>query len=92
MHRLLLFIKSNSSLNLAGTQAARANVNGLGCTVYNSLNASDVGLPGSVGLSVRMGNSKSKLNCLSANAALCHFYYLRILSRYVGLSIAMLIS
>ena len=86
LHRLLLYVKSNSSLNLAGTQAARANVDGLRCAVYDSLNASDVGLPGSVGFSVRMGNSKSELNCLSANAALCHFYYLRILSRYVGLA------
>ena len=77
VHRLLLYVKSNSSLNLAGTQAAGANVNGLGSAVYDSLNTSDVGLPGSVGLSVGMGNCESELNCLSADAALCHDYYLR---------------
>ncbi len=86
LHRLLLYVKSNSSLNLAGTQAAGAYVNGLSCAVYDSLNASDVGLPGSIGLSVRMGNSLSELNSLSTNAALCHCYYLRYLSRYVGLA------
>lgn len=56
----------------AGTQAARAYVNGLRSAVYDSLNASDVGLPCSVGLSVGMGYCESELNCFSADAALCH--------------------
>jgi len=79
----LIAFNSDSSGYLAGTQTTGAYINGLGSTVYNSLNTSDVGLPGSVGLSVGMGNCESELNCLSADAALCHDYYLRYLSRHV---------
>ena len=67
-----MYFNSDRSGNFAGTQAAGANVNGLGSSVYDSLNASDVGLPGSVGLSVGMGYCESELNCFSTDAALCH--------------------
>ncbi len=72
------YIKLNRSGNFTGTQAARANVNGLRGAVYDSLNSSDIGLPGSVGLAVGMGYCKSELYCFSADAALCHDIYLRI--------------
>ena len=42
-------------------------------TVYNSLNLSDVGLPGSVSLAVGVGYVAAKGNALAADAALCHF-------------------
>ena len=42
-------------------------------TVYNCLNLSYVGLPGSRGLAVGMGNVKTKNNALAADITLCHF-------------------
>ena len=62
----------DSSGNLAGAQAAGANVNGLGGAVYDCLHASDVGLPGSVGSAVRMRYRLSEYYCLSADFTLCH--------------------
>jgi len=42
-------------------------------TVNYCLYLTDVGLPGSVGLTVRVGNVMSKGNALTANATLSHF-------------------
>lgn len=63
---------SDGSCDLAGAQAARAYVDGLGSTVDDRLYLSDVGLPGSVGLTVRVGDCETELNGLSTNTALCH--------------------
>ena len=81
---LLDNLNSDSSGYLAGTQAARAYVNGLGSAVYDSLNTSDIGLPGSVCLTVGMRYCKTELNCFTADAALCHDYYLRLLKPPCG--------
>ena len=43
------------------------------CTVNDCLNLSDVGLPGSVGLTVRVRYVVSEYNALAADAALCHW-------------------
>ena len=56
----------------AVSQATRANGNGLGGTVNDRLYLADVGLPGSVGFTVRVGNCLSENNALSANATFCH--------------------
>ena len=61
------------ALNLSGTKATRANANGGVSTVYNCLNLTNVRLPGSVGLAVRVRNVMSKGNALAANTALSHF-------------------
>ena len=66
-------LKSNGSCNLTGAKATCASVNSLGSAVYNSLNLSDVGLPGSVSLAVGVGYVAAKGNALAADAALCHF-------------------
>ena len=58
---------------LAGTQAAGANVYSYVGTVNYSLNLTDVGLPGSVGLPVGVRNVVSKSNALAANATFSHF-------------------
>ncbi len=42
-------------------------------SVYNCLDLTNVRLPGSVCLAVRVGNVMSKGNALAANAALSHF-------------------
>ena len=62
-----------SALDLSGTKATRANVNGTVSTVNNCLNLADIGLPGSVGLTVRVGNVVSEGNALTANATFSHF-------------------
>ena len=64
--------RSDGSGDFTGAQAAGAYVDGLGSTVDDSLYLSDVGLPGSVGLTVRVRNSETELNGLSTNTALCH--------------------
>ena len=44
----------------------------LRCTVNNCFYLADIGLPGSVGFTVRVGNCLSENNALSADAAFCH--------------------
>ncbi len=61
-----------SALDLSGTKATGANVNGTVSTVNYCLYLTDVGLPGSVGLTVRVGNVVSKGNALTANATFSH--------------------
>ena len=60
------------ALNLTGTEASCTDVNMTGGTVNNSLYLTDVGLPSSVGLSVRVGNVMTERNALAADFALCH--------------------
>lgn len=55
-----------SSGNLTASKAAGANVNVLNGTVEISLDSSDVGLPTSVGLSVRVGNVATERYTLAA--------------------------
>ena len=64
--------KSDSAGNLVGTQAVRADINCLVSSADDSLYSSDVGLPCSVGLSVRVGNIMTECNALAADFALCH--------------------
>ena len=64
------FFKPLGALNLSGAKATRANVNSSVCSVNYSLNSTDVRLPGSVGLTVRVGNVMSEGNALTANATL----------------------
>ena len=44
----------------------------LGGTVHDNLNALDVGLPSTVGASVRMAHLDAESNTLIAKFALCH--------------------
>ena len=61
------------TLNLTGTKATGANGNGRVRAVYNCLNLADVGLPGSVGLAVGVGNVVTEGHALAADATLSHF-------------------
>ena len=60
------------ALDLAGTETTGTNVNGLVGTVNNSLHLSDVGLPSSVSLAVRVRNVVTEGHALVAYTALCH--------------------
>ena len=53
-------------------QATRANSDGLVSAVHNCLNLANVGLPGAVGLTVRVRNILSVHNTLSTDTAFCH--------------------
>ena len=67
-----LFIEHLSALNLTGTQATGANINGLVRSVNHSLHLADVGLPGSVALTVGVRNGVTEHNALTTYTALCH--------------------
>ena len=58
--------------NLTGTQTAGTNIDMAGRTIDDSLHALDVGLPGTIGTTVRVGNSDTERNTLVAKLALCH--------------------
>ena len=62
-----------NSGNFARTKATRANSNGGIRAVNYCLNLTDVGLPGSVGLTVGVRYVVSKNNALTADTALSHF-------------------
>ena len=65
--------KLDSPFNLVGTEASGTSVHMARSTVNNSLNALDVGLPGSVGTSVRVGNLNTEGNTLATIITLSHF-------------------
>ena len=69
---LLVVRGSDRSRDLAGTQAARAGVNSARGTVNDRLHSLYVGLPGSVGPSVGMGNLDTELHVFAAKIAFCH--------------------
>ena len=64
------------TLNLPGTQAAGANVHALMRAIHNCFYPTNVGLPGSVGLTVGVGNVMTEYQALAANFTLCHFKHL----------------
>ena len=64
--------RSDSALDFAAAQTTSASIDVLGSTVDQSLNPLDVGLPGSVGASVGMGDLDTKRDALSAKFTLCH--------------------
>ena len=64
---------NSRALDLAGAEATGADVNGGIGTAYHCLHLADVGLPGSVGLAVRVGYVMTEGHALAANAAICHF-------------------
>ena len=63
---------SDCAGNLTGTQTAGTNINMAGRTVYDRLNALDIGLPRTIGTTVRVGNSDTESHTLVAKLALCH--------------------
>jgi hypothetical protein len=60
------------ALDLAGTQTTRADVNRLCTTVYDRLYATDVGLPSSVGLTIRVRYVMTEHNALATKVTFCH--------------------
>ena len=68
--------KSDSTLNLVGTQTSGTSVHMARSTVDNSLDPLDIGLPGTVGTSVGVGNLDTKGYALTAKITLRHSLHL----------------
>ena len=62
----------SSAVDLTGTQATRANGNGLVRTVHDCLDLANVGLPGAIGFTVGVGHILTVDYTLSADTAFCH--------------------
>ena len=73
----LVFAESDCSLYLTGTQAGSASIDVLHLTVDDSLDASDVGLPGAVGASVRVRDLDAESDILTAEITFCHSFHLQ---------------
>ena len=58
--------------NLAGTEAASAHMNVCRGAVHDCLHALDVGLPGAIGATVRVGNLDSEGDALTAEITFGH--------------------
>ena len=87
-----MFERESSALDLTGTQATRADVHSLVLAVHNCLDLSDVGLPGTIGMTVGMGNVASEDDALSAEFTLCHFEFLHIYTvNYYEITVARVI-
>ena len=69
--------KLDSALNLVGTQTSGTSVHMARSTVDNSLDPLDIGLPGTVGTSVGVGNLDTKGHALAAKITLSHSLHLQ---------------
>ena len=68
--------KSDGALNLVGAEASGTCVNMAGSSVDHSLNALNVGLPGTVGTSVGVRNLDTKGYALTTKITLSHSLHL----------------
>lgn len=68
--------KSDSPLNLVGTEASGTCVHMAGSSIDDGLDPLHIGAPGTVGTSVGMGNLDTKGNTLTAIITLRHFLHL----------------
>ena len=69
--------KSDGAFNLIGTEASCTDVDMAGRTIDDSFHALYVGLPHSVGTSVRVGDLNAERNTLAADIALCQLLHLQ---------------
>ena len=68
--------ESDSPLNLVRTEASGTSVHMARSTVHNGLDPLHIGLPGSVGTSVGVGNLNTKGNALATIITLRHTLHL----------------
>ena len=65
-------LKLHSAGDLAAAEAASADVNMLGATVHDGLDALHIGLPRTVGPSMGVADLDTKSHALVAKFAFCH--------------------
>ena len=63
----------DSAGNFTGTQTPGTNIHMAGRAIDHCLNALDIGLPGTIGTSVGMGNLDTKGHALATKITLSHF-------------------
>ena len=68
----ILFVQSDRSGDLTGTHTPGTNIHMAGGTVDNRLHTLHIGLPGTIGTPMRVGNLNAESNALIAKLALCH--------------------
>ena len=66
-------LKLHSAGDLAAAEATGADVNMLGATVHDGLDALHIGLPCTVGPSMGVADLDTKSHALVAKFAFCHF-------------------
>ena len=76
--RAALSLLLQSAGNLTGTQATGAGVDPFGGTGHHRLDALDIGLPGTVGAAMGMGNLNAERHALTANIAFCQLLHLLV--------------
>ena len=64
------------TLYLTGAQASGANIDVAGRTLHDRLDALDIGLPCTVGTTVRVRDLDTKCDALAADFAFCHSWHL----------------
>ena len=69
--------ESHRTLNLVGTEASSTCVHMARSTVDDCLDTLNVGLPGTIGPSVGVGNLDTKGNALTTIITLCHSLHLQ---------------
>ena len=69
--------KSDSALDLVGTQASGTGIHVARRTVHNGLDTLYVGLPSSIGTSVGVGDLNTEGNTLAAIITLSHSLHLQ---------------
>jgi len=79
----LFAVQSDSTLDLVGTQASCTDVYMARSTVNNSFYALDVGLPSSVGTSMRVRDLDTESHTLAADIALCHLLHLLAITDFL---------
>ena len=68
--------ESDGPLNLIGTEASGTSVHMAGSSIDNGLDPLDIGLPGTVGTSVGVGNLNTKGHALATKITLRHSLHL----------------
>ena len=64
------------TLHLTGAEASGANVDVAGRALHDRLDALDIGLPCTVGTTVRVRDLDTKSNALAADFTFCHSWHL----------------
>lgn len=72
---------SDRSGDFTGTKAAGADIDSLRGAVYDSLDTSDIRLPGAVRLAVGVRDSQTELDSFSADFTFCHDFDLLLAAR-----------
>ena len=82
MHRALACPRLDRSGNFTGTQTPGTNIHMAGRAIDHCLNALDIGLPGTIGTSVGMGNLDTEGYALVAEFALSHPLHLLAVTNF----------